>query len=93
MWFIIVTMNLAMSISVLVTWIQCNPVEKVWDPVRVNGICWDARVGVYYGVFAAAYSGLMDLMLAMLPWAVVWKLQMGRKEKIGVGIAMGMGVL
>jgi hypothetical protein len=82
-----------MSISVLVTWIQCNPVEKVWDPVRVNGICWDTRVGVYYGVFAAAYSGLMDLMLAMLPWAVVWKLQMGRKEKIGVGIAMGMGVL
>ncbi|KAK4445941.1 hypothetical protein QBC34DRAFT_357576 [Podospora aff. communis PSN243] len=91
-WFIIVTMNLAMSISVLVTWIQCNPVEKVWDPERVNGICWDARVGVYYGVFAAAYSGLMDVVLALLPWGVVWRLQMGRKEKVGVGIAMGMGV-
>lgn len=91
-WFIIVTMNLAMSISVLVTWIQCNPIPRGWDR-SINGICWDPRVSAYYGVFAAVYSGLMDVVLALLPWSVIWGLQMKRKEKIGVALAMSMGVL
>jgi hypothetical protein len=41
----------------------------------------------------AGYSGIMDLVLALLPWTVIWKLQMKRKEKIGVALAMSMGVL
>jgi len=40
-----------------------------------------------------AYSGLMDIVLALLPWSVVWNLQMRKKEKIGVAVAMSMGVL
>jgi hypothetical protein len=35
----------------------------------------------------------MDMLLALLPWKVIWKLQMKEKEKLGVGIAMSMGVL
>ena len=35
----------------------------------------------------------MDLTLAMLPWKVIWKLQMRRAEKIGIAVAMSMGVL
>jgi hypothetical protein len=40
-----------------------------------------------------AYSGCMDFILAVLPWAVLWKLQMRRREKFGIAIAMSMGVL
>jgi hypothetical protein len=32
-------------------------------------------------------------MLAMLPWKILWRLQMERKEKVGVLVAMSMGVL
>lgn len=35
----------------------------------------------------------MDFFLALLPWKVIWKLQMKRKEKVGVALAMSMGVL
>lgn len=35
----------------------------------------------------------MDVVLALLPWPIIWKLQMKRKEKIGVALAMSMGVL
>lgn len=35
----------------------------------------------------------MDIVLALLPWSVVWKLQMQKKEKIEVAVAMSMGVL
>jgi len=35
----------------------------------------------------------MDITLAMIPWKLIWGLQMRKKEKIGVAIAMSMGVL
>ena len=34
----------------------------------------------------------MDIVLALLPWKLVWPLNMRRKEKIGVIVAMSMGV-
>jgi hypothetical protein len=38
-------------------------------------------------------SGVMDMMLALLPWSIVWKLQMKKKEKLGVALAMSLGIL
>jgi hypothetical protein len=35
----------------------------------------------------------MDIALALLPWQTIWKLQMKKREKIGVAIAMSMGIL
>lgn len=49
-------------------------------------------MNTYYGVFGGAYSGVIDIVLAFLSWSIVWRLQMKRKEKIGVAVAMSMGV-
>ena len=35
----------------------------------------------------------MDIVLAILPWKIIWSLTMNRKEKAGVMVAMSMGVL
>jgi len=35
----------------------------------------------------------MEFVLALLPWKIIWKLQMKKKEKIGVALAMSMGIL
>jgi len=35
----------------------------------------------------------MDFVLALLPWKIIWNLQMKRKEKFGVALAMSMGIL
>lgn len=35
----------------------------------------------------------MDIVLAFLPWKLVWSLQMKLKEKLGVAVAMSLGVL
>jgi hypothetical protein len=35
----------------------------------------------------------MDLVLAFLPWKIIIGLQMKKKEKAGVAVAMSMGVL
>lgn len=52
------------------------------DPARADGLtCF------------LAYSGCMDFILALLPWLVIWKLQMKRREKLGIAIAMSLGIL
>lgn len=35
----------------------------------------------------------MDLILALLPWGIIFRLQMKTREKFGIAIAMSMGVL
>lgn len=44
-------------------------------------------------VLPLAYSGAQDFVLALLPWTVIWGLQMKKKEKFGIALAMSMGIL
>ena len=91
-WCIIVTMNVIMHLSALFLWIQCTPVQKSWNPL-IEGKCPYIDTLNNYIVFSAAYSGAMDVVLALLPWKLIWKLQMRKEEKFGVAIAMSMGIL
>jgi hypothetical protein len=49
-WFIIVTLNLALWGCIAVTFAQCEPVEKLWN-LTLPGKCWDNRIVIYYSVF------------------------------------------
>ena len=35
----------------------------------------------------------MDIVLALLPWKIIWNVAINKKEKVGVLFAMSMGVL
>ncbi|KAK1756326.1 hypothetical protein QBC47DRAFT_321507 [Echria macrotheca] len=91
-WFIIVSMNIAMGFSAAVPWIQCQPLDKGWIPDR-PGTCWATQVGTKIWIATGAYSALMDFTLAILPWTFLYNLLLQRKEKIGVLVAMSMGVI
>ncbi|KAM0335087.1 hypothetical protein ACHAQA_000121 [Verticillium albo-atrum] len=90
-WFIMISMNLAITGMVVMTWAQCSPPAKTYKQ-GLPGHCWDPKINADYMIFASAYSGIMDIVLALLPWQVLWKLQLNIKEKLGVGIAMSMGI-
>jgi hypothetical protein len=108
-WFIIISMNIAMGFSAMVPWIQCTPLAKGWIS-SLPGTCWAPRVGSKIwiatgGAFPSfscsrttanplsAYSAAMDFTLAALPWTFLFTLSMKTKEKIGVAVAMSMGVV
>ncbi|KAK4457264.1 hypothetical protein QBC42DRAFT_318778 [Cladorrhinum samala] len=91
LWFIICTINIFMGLNAVFMWIRCSPSSKIWNYYS-PGTCWEPTVYPTYGMFAAGYSAVTDFVLALLPWKVVWKLQMKRKEKAGVAIAMSLGV-
>lgn len=40
-----------------------------------------------------AYSAFNDVLLSLLPWKVIWPLHLSRRERVGVCVAMSMGIL
>ena len=92
LWFFIITANIAMYLNALFLWFRCTPVAKTWNPY-LEGTCWSPEVYPIFGMCAAGYSALLDFILALLPWKILWGLQMKAREKFGVGIAMSMGIL
>ncbi|KAK3326991.1 hypothetical protein B0T19DRAFT_420540 [Cercophora scortea] len=90
-WFAVVSMNLLFGMAAMFFWIDCTPLEKAWRPF-IKGTCWSPNVIITYGIFTSAYSGILDLVLAIIPWKIIMNLQMHTREKFGVALAMSMGV-
>ena len=89
-----------LRISAEGTWIR----KAVWGVILSTnavmglsaGLIWvtmEAQRRVGYFMFSTAWSGAADVALAVLPWRIIWGMTMTRKEKIGVLLAMSMGVL
>ncbi|GAB1211028.1 hypothetical protein ATERTT37_000140 [Aspergillus terreus] len=74
------------SICVIV---QCIPVEKSWNRMA-EGTCWldFSKVGFTVG----SWFVVDDFCFAILPWFIVWDLNMKRKEKFTVAGALSLGV-
>ncbi|KAJ5747020.1 uncharacterized protein N7511_008716 [Penicillium nucicola] len=74
------------SVTVIV---RCTPVERSWNPT-VPGTCWldFSKVGYTVGSWFVA----ADFSFAILPWFVVWDLNMKQKEKITVALGLSLGI-
>ncbi|CAJ2508252.1 Uu.00g094380.m01.CDS01 [Anthostomella pinea] len=91
-WLAIISLIMMMIPALVLPWAYCQPLEKAFDH-SVPGTCvFSTSVNVSYGTFEAGLSAFFDFALAMLPWKVIWGLQMLRAEKIGLGMAMSLGI-
>ncbi|KAJ0115081.1 hypothetical protein N8I77_009725 [Diaporthe amygdali] len=91
-WFIIVSLNLFLTFTAFLPLFQCTPIGRSFDP-SVEGKCWDRTLVLVLTMFGAAYSAAADFALAVIPWVLIWNLQMNLKEKVGVGICMSLGII
>ncbi|KAM7183430.1 hypothetical protein V8F33_013601 [Rhypophila sp. PSN 637] len=90
-WFILISVNVVLGTGALLQWIQCWPTQKLW--LGGEGVCWMGFQRMReYNTFSAAYSGAADVVLAMLPWNIIWRAKIRRSEKLGALFAMSMGV-
>lgn len=78
--------------SAYTVWIQCLVADPPWNPY-IGSACLPSSVMIRYSVFMGYFSALIDFAFVVLPWKMLWALQMKRSEKVGVTLAMGMGAL
>ncbi|KAF2179279.1 hypothetical protein K469DRAFT_596566 [Zopfia rhizophila CBS 207.26] len=91
-WFVIITMNAALWLTAILLFLQCTPVQKNWDK-KAKGSCWKSKVQDDFSIFTGVYSSVLDIMLAMFPCILIWRLPMDKREKFGVVFAMSLGFL
>ncbi|KAJ4334623.1 hypothetical protein N0V95_009115 [Ascochyta clinopodiicola] len=60
LWFIIVTIQLAFYAGAIMTMVQCDPPQKLWD-VALEGTCWDNRIVIYFCIFVGGKQNLFPL--------------------------------
>lgn len=51
-WFVIISMNIALGLSALFGWVQCTPIKKTWH-LEMPGKCWGEWVLIDYGIFGS----------------------------------------
>jgi hypothetical protein len=79
-------------ISVFIVFFQCKPTSMLWNPTA-GGTCWSPDVFDDFSYWVSAYTALTDIVLAVVPIRVFWKLQMPLSTKISVCIMMGLTFL
>jgi len=42
-WLIIISVNIVIGVSALLVWLQCSPIQLLWNPL-LKGTCWPPNV-------------------------------------------------
>ena len=82
------------NVVLTLLWIfQCWPVEALWDPRIPPKYCFSHDM-IYYIILAqAVISVTSDFGLAFYPILIIVHLHMRRREKFGLCVLMGLGVM
>ncbi|EKG14732.1 hypothetical protein MPH_08007 [Macrophomina phaseolina MS6] len=92
LWVCVIAAAVICILCALFDFIRCDPVAGVWNPT-IKAYCWmgtEAFTDLSVGV--GVTSVICDFVLALLPWAILWRLNMKTKEKRLIGISMSLGV-
>jgi len=77
------------SANVITCLFQCAPVKAVWD-LSITGKC--VNIDAFY-LANAALNIATDVFTYILPIDLVRHLQMPTKQKFGLGLMLGLGLL
>ncbi|TQN65309.1 Satratoxin biosynthesis SC1 cluster protein 4, partial [Colletotrichum shisoi] len=90
-WGLVITMNLQFAVHIIATW---QAICGAPDQAHIGGdSCWRLDQSVTFTLFSALYSATCDIILALLPWRMIFNLQMKKSERISIAVALSMGVL
>ncbi|KAL4795821.1 hypothetical protein BDV19DRAFT_362129 [Aspergillus venezuelensis] len=72
---------------------QCDPVDALWDPLRLMTHCQGALVVKRFGYFQGAFNALTDLILIVIGVAVIISLKMRRSNKMVLSGILSLSLL
>ncbi|KAF2855630.1 hypothetical protein T440DRAFT_159167 [Plenodomus tracheiphilus IPT5] len=74
----------------LATLLQCTPIRFFWDKSIPTGTCVNIDVIIGLTFFYSAVSVICDFTFAILPFFLIWGLNMSRKSRIMLIPILGM---
>ena len=77
------------TIAILLTIFECTPVKKSWEK-QIAGTCINLQTFFFAN---AAFNVITDILVMVLPIPVIAKLQITRKQRIGLGLIFCVGIL
>ncbi|KAL5356088.1 hypothetical protein BJX96DRAFT_162178 [Aspergillus floccosus] len=88
---ILLVFTVAWSITAIVAdTLQCLPVRYFWIK-SIDGYCISGQAALFISI--GALSLLEDIVLVVLPVAVVWRLKLARPQKIQITLLFSAGVI
>ncbi|THW34250.1 hypothetical protein D6D25_05315 [Aureobasidium pullulans] len=78
-------------IAMMTVLLQCRPLRATWEPSA--GTCSNQGIIVHISYFVTACSITTDLACAVMPFVILWKLQMRRRLKFTVAAMLSLGFL
>ncbi|KAF1816601.1 hypothetical protein P152DRAFT_381923, partial [Eremomyces bilateralis CBS 781.70] len=72
---------------------QCKPVRAFWNPLIPGAKCWSNAIAVNVLHGTSAFLLVTDIVLSLLPLTFIVKLQRPRRDKIAIGLLMGLGLV
>ncbi|RYC59025.1 hypothetical protein CHU98_g7187 [Xylaria longipes] len=87
LWSIIALQFVADLAAVIVSYSQCQPLARYWDP-STPGTCWKPTIQQYTG-----FTQGLDVILAIYPASLFWSLNMKWEQKFYLSCIMGLGIV
>lgn len=87
---IIIITVITTLVTLISVWIQCTPLAASWG--EVSGTCISTSVLITLTYVVSGLNIATDWSVALLPVAILWKLQMPVKMKIAITFVLGLGV-
>lgn len=72
--------------------LQCAPLALVWDS-SVSGGCLPPANLKFAAFFNSSVSLFTDVLFALLPVPMLWRVQLNKKVKTAVAGVLGLGIL
>ncbi|KAF2721221.1 hypothetical protein K431DRAFT_224704 [Polychaeton citri CBS 116435] len=91
-WCVIVFTILSTLGNLLTVFFQCQPLSFVWDFTVEGGKCIPQPHLKFAAFFNSSVSVLTDVIFALLPIPLLWKVQLNRKTKAAVVCILSMGL-
>ncbi|KAF6838776.1 hypothetical protein CPLU01_02309 [Colletotrichum plurivorum] len=87
----VVVLGLLVVASLVVFWLSCEPAEFLWNRLLPGGTCPIDPGPI--STAAGIWSVVVDFWYAVTPWALLWNIQMPKREKLLINISLSLGVI
>ncbi|KAI0110718.1 hypothetical protein GGR51DRAFT_74137 [Nemania sp. FL0031] len=84
--------SLATITLLIVIFVQCSPVEGLWDP-SIPARRWNPNIELYLAFFSQSTLTFSDVTFVLFPVLTIWKLNMPKRRKIALSALLSLSLL